>query len=188
PDVVAATYRSMNASDLGAWFRSARADLLLTFGGLEGKERVPWFGPEISVTSSATARLMETWAHAQDLFDAFALERPATDRIKHIAHLGVRTMGFSFVLNERPVPDLPVRVELEAPSGVLWTWGADNARDSVTGTALDFCLVVTQRRNLADTSLTVDGAVAGEWMSIAQAFAGAPGPGRAPAEAARRVS
>jgi hypothetical protein len=51
----------------------------------------------------------------------------------------------------------------------------------VHGSALDFCLVVTQRRHIADTALVVEGDAAVEWMGIAQAFAGPPGPGRAAA-------
>jgi len=72
----------------------------------------------------------------------------------------------------------PVRVELDAPGGEHWTWGAAEAGDRVTGTALDFCLIVTQRRNVADTNLRVTGRAAAEWITIAQAFAGAPADGR----------
>jgi len=180
PDVIAERFRDMPVGELTAWFRNARTDLLGTFVGLDGKARVPWFGPEMSVLSSATARLMETWAHGQDLYDAFDLTRPPTDRLRHIAHLGVRTLGFSFSLNGRDVPDVPVRVVLDAPGGDTWSWGDEEATDVVRGSALDFCHVVTQRRHLYDTGLLVTGPVAREWLSIAQAFAGAPGTGREP--------
>lgn len=180
PDVVAERFRDMPVPELEAWFHTARARLLGTFLTLDGKARVPWFGPEMSVMSSATARLMETWAHGQDLYDAFDLSRPPTHRLRHIAHLGYRTLGFSFSLNGRPVPDTPVCVALEAPDGSTWSWGDPDASDVVCGPALDFCLVVTQRRHVYDTRLLVTGAVAREWLSIAQAFAGAPGPGRQP--------
>ena len=180
PDAVAERYRDLPVPELARWFRDARAELLAVFSELDGKQRVPWFGPDMSIMSSATARLMETWAHGQDLFDTFGIDRPATARLRHIAHLGVRTLGFSFVLNGRDVPDSPVRVDLTAPDGSLWTWGDDDAADTVTGSALDFCLVVTQRRHPIDTDLVAAGPVAAEWLSIAQAFAGAPGPGREP--------
>jgi len=180
PDVVAERFRTMPIAELAIWFRTARMELLAVFGGLDGRARVPWFGPEMSVMSSATARLMETWAHGQDLFDTFGVSRPPTVRLRHIAHLGVRTFGFSFTLNGRDVPKVPVRVELAAPGGGTWTWGEDSAVDVVRGSASDFCLVVTQRRHPRDTNLVVSGPVAAEWLSIAQAFAGAPGPGREP--------
>lgn len=188
PDVVAEQHRHLDIPELGSWFRSARSDLLLALGGLDGKARMPWFGPDMSVTSCATARLMETWAHGQDVFDTFGLHRTPTHRLRHVAHLGVQTRGFSFGLNGRPVPEVPVRVRLTAPDGETWEWGPDDARDLVEGDALDFCLVVTQRRHLSDTGLRVRGAVATEWLSIAQAYAGAPGPGRQPLPTTRRVS
>jgi uncharacterized protein (TIGR03084 family) len=180
PDEVATRYRQLPSEELTHWFRSARADLLRVFAGLDGKTRAPWFGPDMSVTSSATARLMETWAHGQDIADTLGVARPATARLRHIAHLGVRTIGFSFGLHRRPVPDAGVRVELAAPGGGRWSWGDEASVNTVTGPAVDFCLVVTQRRHPADTALRVAGAVAAEWLSIAQAFAGAPGTGREP--------
>jgi uncharacterized protein (TIGR03084 family) len=180
PDRVAEHYRAMPVPELRDWFHSARADLLLLLGELDGSHRVPWFGPDMSLASSATARLMETWAHGLDIADTLGAECEPTDRLRHIAHLGVRTLGFSFGLRGLAVPTEPVRVELEAPSGGCWEWGPPGAANLVTGSALDFCLIVTQRRHLSDTSLIVRGPVAGEWMSVAQAFAGAPGPGREP--------
>jgi uncharacterized protein (TIGR03084 family) len=123
---------------------------------------------------------METWAHGQDVADALGVRRPATARLRHIAHLGVATFGFCFRLNGRPVPSAAVRVELAGPGGETWTWGPAGAANSVSGTALDFCLAVTQRRHPDDLGLRIAGPVAAEWMSIAQVFAGVPGPGRSP--------
>jgi uncharacterized protein (TIGR03084 family) len=178
PDVVASRSRTMPPADLLTWFRESRTRLLDVFSGLDGKTRVPWFGPEMSVTSSATARLMETWAHGQDVADALGVTRVDTDRLRHIAHLGVRTLGFSFALNGLDVPQDAVRVELDAPDGSVWAWGDESAVNTVTGPAVDFCLAVTQRRHRSDIDLVVTGAVATAWMSVAQAYAGAPGPGR----------
>jgi uncharacterized protein (TIGR03084 family) len=179
-DVVAGRLRAMPPADLLAWVRSARASLLAAFAGRDPGTRVPWYGPDMSVASSATARLMETWAHGQDIADALGVTREPTGRLRHIAHLGVSTRGFAFVLRGRPVPDTPVRVDLAAPGGGTWAWGPDGATDRITGPAVDFCLLVTQRRNLADTALTVTGPAAAEWVSIAQAFAGPPSDGRPP--------
>lgn len=188
PDVIAERYRSTDVSELNSWFRAARSELITSFAPLDGKDRVPWFGPDMSVTSCVTARLMETWAHTQDVLDTFGVERAPTRRLRHVAHLGVRTLGFSFQLNGRPVPSEPVQVVLEAPDGDLWRWGDETAPNRVMGEALDFCLVVTQRRHLADTGLDVHGPVAKEWLTIAQAYAGAPGTGRAALSQDRRVS
>ncbi|MEP7024102.1 MAG: TIGR03084 family metal-binding protein [Actinomycetota bacterium] len=179
-NVLAGRLRGMPAAELLAWVRSARAALLAAYAGLDPRARIPWYGPDMSVASSATARLMETWAHGQDIADALGVDREPAARLRHIAHLGVSTRGFTFALRGRPSPVEPVRVELAAPGGGTWTWGPDGAPDQVTGPAVDFCLVVTQRRNPADTSLTVSGPAATRWMAIAQAFAGPPSPGRPP--------
>ena len=180
PDQVAAAHAGLPATAVRDWLVRARAGYLAVFGRLDPSTRLPWYGPDMSAASSATARLMETWAHGQDVADALGAVREPTDRLRHVAHLGVRTAGFAFVLRGRPAPEVPVRVELDAPSGERWTWGPEDAADRVDGTALDFCLVVTQRRHRDDTGLRVRGPVATEWMSIAQAFAGAPADGRAP--------
>jgi len=187
PDRVAARYRSMPVPDLLDWFRSARAELLRVFGALDGSTRVPWFGPDMSLMSSATARLMETWAHGIDVAQTVGADVTASPRLHHIAHLGVRTLGFSFMLRELPVPEEQVRVELTAPDGAEWVWGPPGLPNTITGPAPDFCLVVTQRRHVLDTELRVEGPVARDWMMIAQAFAGAPGTGR-PAHAVGATS
>src|SRR5581483_1899213 len=122
------------------------------------------------------------WAHGQDVADALGVERRATDRLKHVAHIGVRALPFAYNVHGRDVPGDPVRVELESPSGEIWTWGPEDAANVVRGSALDFALVVTQRRHRDDTDLVVEGPVADEWMSIAQAFAGPAGPGRKPGQ------
>jgi uncharacterized protein (TIGR03084 family) len=178
PDQVAKDLRALDTTALKGWFRQARRHLLDVLGSADGSARTPWFGPDMNVTSAATARLMETWAHGRDIADAVGAEQPATDRLRHIAHLGVRTRGFSYALRDRTAPDTPVRVELTAPSGTLWDWGPEDAVDRISGPAEDFCLVVTQRRHLDDTRLRSTGEAAAEWLDIAQAFAGAPGPGR----------
>ncbi|RIK09567.1 MAG: TIGR03084 family protein [Acidobacteria bacterium] len=164
------------------WWREARTQMIEVFRPMDVKARIPWYGPPMSTASFATARLMETWAHGQDVIDALGVSREPTDRLRHIAHLGVRTRNFSFVNRGLPEPEGDVRVELLAPSGEVWVWGAEQDASRIAGTALDFCLVVAQRRHIDDTDLVVEGDAAGEWMRVAQAFAGPPGAGREPQE------
>ena len=142
------------------------------------KARCRWYGPSMSVTSMLTARLMETWAHGYDICDAVGSVMPATDRLRHVAHIAVRARPFAFATNKRGMPAGDVRVELAAPSGETWEWGK-SATDTVRGPALGFCLAATQRRHVDDCGLEVEGASAREWMSLVQAFAGPPGEGRA---------
>jgi uncharacterized protein (TIGR03084 family) len=179
---LSAEARAMSAVELLAWWRAARQCILDVMRAADPALRVPWYGPPMALASFATARLMETWAHGQDVADALGARREPTARLKHIAHIGVRTRGFSYVLRDLAAPDGEVRVELDAPDGSTWTWGSEGAIDRVTGPALDFCLVVTQRRHLADTAVKSDGLLAAEWLAIAQAFAGSPGAGRKPGQ------
>ncbi|GHD31047.1 TIGR03084 family metal-binding protein [Nocardiopsis kunsanensis] len=144
--------------------------------------RVPWFGPPMSVPSKATARLMETWAHGQDVVDALGVRRRPTARLRHVAHIAVRARPFSYLTRELPVPEEPVRVELEAPDGSTWHLGPTEAEQIVTGDAEEFCLVLTRRRHADDTVLRAYGALAREWLEIGQAFAGPPGEGRHPGQ------
>lgn len=178
PDRIADRFRDTRPDVLRRWFTDSRALLLDTFAASDPKMRIPWYGPDMSVASSATARLMETWAHGQDIYDALNIEHPPTLALRSIAHLGVSTFGFTHQNNGLPVPDVPVRVELTAPTGEVWTWGPETADDVVSGTAADFVFVVTQRRHRDDTNLSVVGDVATAWMAIAQAFAGVPSAGR----------
>ncbi len=142
--------------------------------GLDDDTRVPWYGPSMGAKSFLTARLMEAWAHGQDVVDAVGANRPATDRLRHIAQLGFITRGWSYANRGLEVPATEVRVELTAPSGTQWTFGSDDAPEAIVGPAEDFCLVTTQRRHVDDTDLIVTGRAAQEWMATAQAFAGPP--------------
>jgi uncharacterized protein (TIGR03084 family) len=179
--LVAERYRHLSGPELLAWLTTARREYLGIFATLDPASRLPWFGPEMSAASSVTARLMETWAHGQDIADALRITRRATKRLRHVAHLGVATLRFSFTAHGRPAPDEPVRVELTGPDGSAWAWGPPDAGNVVRGPALDFCLLVTQRRHRLDTGLRAQGEVADAWLDLAQAFAGPPGPGRPPA-------
>ncbi|WP_069885909.1 TIGR03084 family metal-binding protein, partial [Streptomyces luteocolor] len=143
--------------------------------------RLPWYGPPMAVPSMATARLMETWAHGQDVADALGVRRTPTDRLRHIARIGVRTRDFAFAVRGLSAPDAEFRVELTAPeSGELWTYGPEDAAQRVTGPGLDFCLLVTQRAHRSDLAVRAEGPDADRWLDIAQAFAGPPGTGREP--------
>ena len=172
--------RAMTRDELlHAWRRDRRA-LVDHARTVDPSARVPWYGPAMAARSFVTARLMETWAHGQDAFDALGADRRPTERLRHVAHIGVRARAYSYAVNSRPMPDGDVHVALDAPDGSTWTWGDATSTDRVSGPALDFCLVVTQRRHLDDVALTIDGDGAREWMSFAQAFAGPAGPGREP--------
>lgn len=179
PDVALARTGDHHAL-LAAW-RTGRAALLEAARTTDPTIRVPWYGPAMGFASFVSARLMETWAHGQDVADALLLPPVTTGRLRHIVHLGVGARAYSFRVRGLRDPGDPVSVEARPPAGGdSWTWGPTDAADAVRGPALDLALVLTQRRHLADTAVSVEGPTAKAWMAIAQAFAGPPGPGRTP--------
>ncbi|HZS13424.1 MAG TPA: TIGR03084 family metal-binding protein [Candidatus Dormibacteraeota bacterium] len=178
--------RVLQPHELLALWRAGHAQLLDAAAGVDPRARIPWYGPPMSTLSFLSARLMETWIHGQDVADALHVERRPTARLRHVAHIAVRARAFNYAQHGKEPPAREVRVELNAPDRSTWTWGPEGAPDRVSGDAEEFCLVTTQRRHLADTDLRVEGELAREWMSIAQAFAGPPGPGRRPGQFPKR--
>ena len=170
--------RGLSREQLLADWQAGFDSMVDAFAAVPPGTKVPWYGPPMSPASFATARLMEYWAHGQDVADALGVERTPTARLRHICHLGFRTRGFSYVNRGLQPPDADVAAELTAPDGTTWAFG--EAEQKVTGPALDFCLLVTQRRHRDDLQLVAHGAVADGWLDVAQAFAGPPGPGRNP--------
>ncbi len=166
-------YRAMSPAELLEAWRTNRRLLADAASSLENDTRVPWYGPSMGSKSFLTARLMEAWAHGQDIVDTVGAERAGSDRLQHVAQIGFITRGWSYVNRGETPPEEPVRVELSAPSGDTWTFGPDDASESVVGSAVDFCLVVTQRRHLDDTDLVAT-PLARDWLVRAQAFAGPP--------------
>ena len=170
-------HRSLSGAQVLAWWDQTGPQLVAAARAAGGSHRIPWYGPDMTVASAITARIMETWAHGQDVADTLGAHRPITHRLEHIAFLGWRTIPYAFRSHELPVPDHAVRVELGGCS-----FGPEDATNLVRGSLLDFCLVVTQRRHPADSDLTAVGPVASAWLPIAQAFAGPPGAGRRPGQ------
>jgi uncharacterized protein (TIGR03084 family) len=160
---------------LEAW-HAKFAELAHAFAATDPKARLKWVGPDMSALSSVTARLMETWAHAQAIYDVLGVERTDTDRIGNIVRLGVNTYGWTFKNRKEEPPGPMPRVRLTAPSGAIWEYGGNEqgSDDLIEGEAAEFCQVVTQCRNIGDTDLSVSGPVATRWMKIAQCFAGPP--------------
>jgi uncharacterized protein (TIGR03084 family) len=171
--------------ELLARWREGRERLLAALRAAPAGARFPWYGPPMSAASMATARLMETWAHGQDVADALGAVRTPTARLRHVAWIGIRARDYAYAVRGLQPPAEPFRVELTAPDGAdMWAYGPRDAAQRITGPALDFCLLVTQRAHRDDLAVRAEGADADTWLSLAQAFAGPAGPGRAPKGAA----
>ncbi|MGW6281982.1 TIGR03084 family metal-binding protein [Kribbella sp. NPDC055071] len=181
-DQGAAETASLPPDQLLTYWRETRADVTDALKKVPAGAKVAWYGPPMSPTSMATARLMETWAHGQDVADALGVRRTPSNRLRHVAHLAVRTRDFAYLLNDRTPPAEEFRVELTGPDGDPWSWGPEDAAQRVSAPAVDFCLLATQRRHRDDLAVVVEGAQADEWLGIIQAFAGLPGKGRRPGQ------
>ncbi|MEU8895276.1 TIGR03084 family metal-binding protein [Nocardia sp. NPDC048505] len=177
-DEAAAEAATAAPADLLKRWRAGRAALTAALRAVPAGTKLPWFGPPMSTASMVTARLMETWAHGQDVADTLGVTRVPTTRLRSIAHIGVRTRNFAYQVRGETPPETEFRVELDAPDGTTWTWGPEDAAERVSGSAVDFCLLVTQRRHRDDLGLRATGAAAAHWLTIAQAFAGPTGTGR----------
>lgn len=169
-----AALRELDAPTLLAHWKAAAEELAEGLAASDPKRRLPWFGPDMGVAMFTTARLMETWAHGQAIYDLKSVDREPTDRLRHICTIGVKTFGWTFVNRGLEIPGPPPHLRLKAPSGAIWEWNEPSGTERIEGDALDFCWTVTQVRNVADTGLQVVGPVAGQWMAIAQCFAGGP--------------
>ena len=179
--IARATYADKAGPELVHHWRNVFVRMVNALAALEPKARLPWFGPTMSARSFAAARLMETWAHGQDIYDVLQQKRTPSLRLKHIAYLGVNTFGWSFQNRGLTVPSHTPHVALQAPDGSTWSWHTPSETDFVRGTAEDFCAVVTQRRHVADTGLVARGS-ATDWLQVAQCFAGPPVDGPAPGQ------
>ncbi|WP_186760444.1 TIGR03084 family metal-binding protein [Arthrobacter alpinus] len=182
-DGAAAELAALPPAQLLVQWREGRRRMAASLREVAEGARLPWFGPPMSPTSMATARIMETWAHGQDIADALGATREPTNRLRHIAHLAVRTRNFAFKANKLTPPEEEFRVELSGAAGENWAWGPEDAAEKVSGSAEDFCLLATRRRHRDDLALSASGPNADKWLDIVQAFAGPPGEGRKPVAA-----
>lgn len=169
-DAVAAEGAARPRAELLDDWRAGRAEVAAALGEIPLEQAFPWYGSELTATLAVLLRLMETWAHGQDIFDTVGVEHRPTDRLKHIAALGVAGRGLAFYAAQRPLPTEPIRVELTGPDGAVWAWGPDDAAQRIRGSARDFCLRITQRRALDETSLAAIGEDAKVWLENARVF------------------
>ncbi|MCW2855843.1 MAG: wyosine base formation protein [Marmoricola sp.] len=168
-----------SGAEIFARWQAGRPALVTMLRDYPAGQKLPWYGPPMSPASMATARFMETWAHALDVADALGVKLEPTDRLRHVTHLGVRTRNYAYSVHQLEPPTEEFRIDLVSPSGELWSWGPQDAAQTLTGSAYDFCLLVTQRAHRDDLDLVATGPDVDRWLDIAQAFAGPSGEGRA---------
>ncbi|WP_029137025.1 TIGR03084 family metal-binding protein [Nakamurella lactea] len=164
--------------ELLAQWRTGRSAVAAALPAVPRGVKLPWYGPPMSAMSMATARLMETWAHGLDIRDTLGLPPTNTRRLRNVAHIAYRARDFNYQLRRLTPPAEQFHLVLTGPDGDTWEWGDAASEQQISGPALDFCLLATQRRHRADLRVSAVGADARKWLTIIQAFAGVPGPGR----------
>jgi enediyne biosynthesis protein E11 len=172
-DSAAARFAAATPFELIATWRTGRAAVISALASVPAGERVRWVVAPLSPATVASTRLMELVGHGQDIRDAVGARWRPTDRIRHVAWLGLKTRDFAMANNGQAPPSGEFRVELISPSGAVWAWGPEGAAQRVSGPAADFCLLVTKWRHRADLALR------------AQAYAGPPSAGRRPGQFAK---
>ncbi|MVU80568.1 TIGR03084 family protein [Nocardia sp. ET3-3] len=157
------------AALLNQW-RTGRTEVAAALRDLPTDKSFPWFGSDMTADLAIPLRLMETWAHGQDIFDTLGVPHVPTTRLRFIAELGVIGRGLSFYAAQLPIPTAPFRIELTAPDGTPWVWGPTDAPQQIHGTAHDFCLLVTHRKPLTAATLTAVGTDAQTWLENARVY------------------
>ena len=138
------------------WRRSSAA-AVAALRSSDPDRLVPWVGGSLKPATLATTRLAEHWAHALDITTPLGLDLPDTDRLRHIAWLGHRTLPYSFQLaGQEPHP---VFCELTAPgaTGGVWRFGPPDAPSTIRGEAGAFCRVGAQRLRPDESGLETGG-------------------------------
>ena len=164
--------KGIKGPELLSMWKEYYTDMTERFAVADPKKRVKWMGPDMSVRSSISARHMETWAHAQELYDSLGLDRINEDRIKNIVIIGNNTFKWCFTVHNKTLPSIKPYLKLISPSGAIWEYNEPSEEHKIEGLAEEFCQVVTQVRNIKDVNLKITGSIADEWMSVAQCFAG----------------
>lgn len=160
--------RASGAEVFRRW-RAARQESLAALRAAAPEQRVPWAATPLKPRVLATTRLAEHWAHGLDITDPLQLPFPDTDRLRHIAWLGHRTLPYAFAITG--LEPHGVRCELIGPSGDEWVLGPDEADSVIRGSAGEFCRVGAQRLRPEQTSLVCEGPYAADALRVLRNYA-----------------
>ena len=137
-------------------WRAARRAALDALRAADPGRRVPWAATPLRPAVLATTRLAEHWAHGLDIAGPLGLPFDDTDRLRHIAWLGHRTLPYAFAVDGLEPHD--VYCELTGPDGTtIWRYGPADADSTVRGPAGDFCRLGARRLTRDQTTLAAEG-------------------------------
>jgi uncharacterized protein (TIGR03084 family) len=151
------------------WRRARRASVV-ALRAAEPEARFRWADAPLKPATLATTRLAEHWTHGLDVTEPLGIPFPDTDRLRHIAWLGHRSLPYAFVLEGQEPHDLAC--ELVGPNGDIWRYGPRTADSRVSGAAGAFCRVGARRLRAEDSGLVADGPYAVAALRVLRNYAG----------------
>ncbi|GIH66840.1 TIGR03084 family metal-binding protein [Microbispora siamensis] len=175
-------YENDTPEVLLARWRAERERVTGALAAVPAGQNVPWLVNPLPPVVLASAGIMEQFAHGQDVADTLGVDLGWSEGLPHLVVFAVLTRDFGYLSRGLTPPAEEFRFEITAPSGEVWAYGPEDARQRVSGPALDFCLLVTRRRHRADLAVTAVGEEAERWLDIAQAYRGPAGAGRTPGQ------
>ncbi|MER5262178.1 TIGR03084 family metal-binding protein [Actinosynnema sp. NPDC002837] len=181
-DAAMAPHLALDTPELVARWTQTKARAIDALAAVPADTTVPWLVNPLPPSVLASAGMMELFGHGQDVADALGVHREWDDRLGFLVGFAVRTKDFGYLARGEEPPTDEFRFEITAPSGTLWSYGPEDAAQRVTGSAEDFCLLVTRRRHHSDLDVRAEGELAEQWLEIAQAYRGPAGDGRKPGQ------
>lgn len=160
--------RQMRPQDVIEWWRGGRAKVIEPLSHMSEDDRVEWIQGTMSAKTFATFRLMETWAHGLDIYQALDIEVEDTARIRHVCWLGWKTLPYAF--KEAGLDYTPIRVEVIGPGYAKWVYGPDDTEDVIKGSASEWARIVVRRALPKKVRLKVTGDTAQRAIEVAQAY------------------
>jgi len=152
-------------------WRASSAAQAKALSACEPGERLPWVAGDLSALTLATTRLAEMWIHTGDVAAGLGRDPAPDGRLRPIARLAWRTLPYAFSRAGRTLAG-PVALALTAPDGTIWEFRPDGpAATTVTGPALDFCLVAARRIPPSATALEARGPDGDAVLELVRTFA-----------------
>jgi len=171
-DRMVANERGASGEQVLTRWRTSSGALREFFLARDPREPLPWIFGDLPARTLATTRLVECWIHTRDVANALGTTAHDGDQLWHVARLAWRTLPF---LSARAgLPEISpgsVRLDLTAPdSDDRWAFGPDDAPTSISGSALDFCLVAARRVDPSTTALVASGPDADSVLSLVRTW------------------
>jgi uncharacterized protein (TIGR03084 family) len=166
-----ATERGQSGKEVYDRWRASSAAQAAALGACEAGTRLPWVAGDLAAITLATTRLAETGIHTGDVAGGLGREVVAAERLWPIARLAWRTLPYAFARAGKTMAG-PVALRLAAPGGETWEFEPDTPpATTVSGPALDFCLVAARRVAPAETALAAAGPDGDAVLDLVRTFA-----------------